>query len=206
MKWENEKNELERLINEEHVSYEEIGRRYGCTGSNIKKVAYRLGIELPKRRAINDKETFNRGTAKKSTCRNCGKEFILYRGTKGIYCCHECQQEYQYKEWVKKWKKGEETGLSGKYWLSDRLRRYMLEKNDCKCEKCGYNTVNPYTGKPILQIHHIDGNCLNNKEENLQLLCPNYHCLTENFGSRNKNTPTARTEYFGSSKKWRKQK
>lgn len=29
---------------------------------------------------------------------------------------------------------------------------------------------------------------MNNKEENLQLLCPNCHSLTENFGSSNKNS------------------
>ena len=45
---------------------------------------------------------------------------------------------------------------------------------------------NQYSGKVPLQIHHIDGNCLNNKEENLQLLCPNCHSLTETFGNLNK--------------------
>ena len=30
-------------------------------------------------------------------------------------------------------------------------------------------------------------NRMNNSEENLQLLCPNCHSLTENFGSRNIN-------------------
>ena len=77
MKWKNEKDNLDRLINEERISYEEIGRRYGCSGSNIKKVANRLGINLPKRREINEKETFNKGTAKRGVCKNCGKEFIL---------------------------------------------------------------------------------------------------------------------------------
>ena len=60
-KWDSEKEELERLINVEKVSYEEIGRRYGCSGSNIKKVARNLGIELPQRRKINPSETFNKG-------------------------------------------------------------------------------------------------------------------------------------------------
>ena len=36
-KWLNEKENLEFLIFEENLSYEEIGRRYGCTGANIKK-------------------------------------------------------------------------------------------------------------------------------------------------------------------------
>lgn len=204
MKWKNEKEELERLICEEQLSYEEIGRKYGCSGSNIKKVARRLEIELPTRRSINPKETFNRGTAKKAICRNCGKEFILYKGTTGKFCSHECQQEYQYNEWVKKWKSGEDAGVDGKYWLSERVRRYMLEKHDYKCEKCGWGERNEYTGRVPLQVHHIDGNCKNNNEENLQLLCPNCHSLTENFGSRNKNAPNGRSEYFGSSKKWRK--
>lgn len=29
------------------MSYEEIGRKYGCSGSNIKKVAIKIGINLP---------------------------------------------------------------------------------------------------------------------------------------------------------------
>ena len=44
-KWEEEKENLEKLILEEKLSYEEIGRRYNCTGANIKKVALRLKIE-----------------------------------------------------------------------------------------------------------------------------------------------------------------
>ena len=45
-KWESEKENLIKLIVEDKISYEEIGRRYACTGANIKKVAKRLGIEL----------------------------------------------------------------------------------------------------------------------------------------------------------------
>lgn len=56
--------------------------------------------------------------------------------------------------------------------------------------------VNPTTGLVPLQIHHIDGNALNNKASNLQLLCPNCHSLTENFGSRNRNANHDRLIYF----------
>ena len=115
-KWLNEKENLEFLIFEENLSYEEIGRRYGCTGANIKKQAIKIGIELPKRRVINPSETFNRGTSlKKETsvlenniqeknsdislvpirvCVNCGN--TLYSGKK--YCCTQCQLEYQHKQ------------------------------------------------------------------------------------------------------------
>ena len=72
-----------------------------------------------------------------------------------------------------------------------------MEKNNCKCEKCGWGETNEFTGNIPLQVHHIDGDCKNNREENLQLLCPNCHSLTENFGSRNKNATPGRRKYFG---------
>lgn len=72
----------------------------------------------------------------------------------------------------------------------------MLEKVGNKCEKCGWGVENPYTHKIPLQIHHKDGNSLNNKEDNLQVLCPNCHTLTENFGSRNKNAPNGKSQYY----------
>lgn len=76
----------------------------------------------------------------------------------------------------------------------------MLQKHNYKCEKCGWGEVNPSTGKIPLQIHHIDGNSENNVEENLQVLCPNCHSLTENFGSRNNNAPRGKSAYYGKSK------
>lgn len=52
-----------------------------------------------------------------------------------------------------------------------------------KCEICG-NTE--WQGKEIpLVVHHIDGDHLNNKIDNLQLLCPNCHAQTENYCGRN---------------------
>ena len=54
------KEELEKLIFEEKLSYEEIGRKYEVSGNAIKKKARKLGIDLPKKRSINPNETFNR--------------------------------------------------------------------------------------------------------------------------------------------------
>ena len=52
-----------------------------------------------------------------------------------------------------------------------------------KCERCG-NTE--WLGEPIpLQVHHIDGDGLNSTLDNLQLLCPNCHALTDNFCGKN---------------------
>ena len=121
----------------------------------------------------------------KRICLNCGQS-LNKNATK--YCSFKCQQEFEQKEYIQRWKDGLETGMSGKYGISDRIRRYFFDKYDCKCQKCGWGEENPITHKVPLQIHHIDGDCLNNKEDNLQLLCPNCHSLTETFGNLNKNS------------------
>lgn len=48
-----------------------------------------------------------------------------------------------------------------------------------KCENCGLSL---WVGNDIpLELHHIDGNPRNNCLENIQILCPNCHTLTENY-------------------------
>ena len=64
----------------------------------------------------------------------------------------------------------------------------MFRKYKNKCQLCGCGETNKFTNRIPLQIHHIDGDCTNNDESNLQLLCPNCHSLTSNFGSLNKNS------------------
>ena len=182
--WKERKNELESLINE-GLSYEEIGRRYNCTGSNIKKVALRLGINLTPRRKINEKETFKRGSAKKGICKQCGREYILYENHGGHYCSHECYVEAQKAKAIENWKNGTDKGYDKRYKIKPVIREYFFKKTNYECEKCGFSGVNPYTKKSILQLHHKDGNAANVTEENIEVLCPNCHAMTENFGSRN---------------------
>ena len=130
----------------------------------------------------------NDGNQKDYYCLNCGKKLEYVSGNRMKYCSQKCQNEYIHKEYIKKWQSGEETGVVGKADISTHIRKYLKEKYNNSCQKCGWNQVNYFTGLIPLQIHHIDGDCLNNKEENLQLLCPNCHALTENYGSRNKNS------------------
>lgn len=182
--WSAEKSNLEKFIFEDKKSYEEIGRYYGCSGNNVRKQAKKLGLELPQRRKINQSEHFNKGShlVEFPKCLNCGKEL----GRSGAkFCNNKCQNDYYYKEWVKSWKEGNESGLSGEYGISNYLKRYIFEKYDCKCAKCGWAEVNPYTGKVPLEIDHIDGDYTNNSEENLILLCPNHHALTSTYKGAN---------------------
>lgn len=191
--WQKEKENLEQYI-KDNLSYEDIGKKYGCTGANVKKQAKKLGILLSQRRQINPSETFNKGKNRRY-CLNCGKELPNWC-TK--FCSHKCEGEYKNNALIEKWKSGKISGCDVSGNVREFLKRYLLEKNDYKCEKCGFGEVNQFTGLPILEIHHKDGDCFNNKEENLELLCPNCHHLTENFGSRNKNATRTdkRTKYY----------
>jgi len=50
--------------------------------------------------------------------------------------------------------------------------------------ECG---ITEWNGKEIvLELEHIDGNSLNNTEENLSLLCPNCHSQTDTYKGKNK--------------------
>lgn len=119
---------------------------------------------------------------KKKKCINCGNEREHYAIK---FCSGKCQQDYTYKIFIERWKQGLENGMKGKKSISKHIRRYLFEKYNNKCQLCGWGETNPYTNLIPLQIHHIDGDCHNNSEENLQLLCPNCHALTETFCALN---------------------
>ena len=116
-------------------------------------------------------------------CLNCGKEIEDSKK----YCNNKCQKDFQYKNYIKNWKNGLETGMRGKYQVSEYVPRYLIEKSNNKCSKCGWGEKNPYTNLIPLEIDHKDGNYLNNKEDNLELLCPNCHSLTSTWKGANKN-------------------
>ncbi len=93
------------------------------------------------------------------------------------------------------WNKGKKIGpkrpiedyLSNKQTIhSYKLKQRLISENikEHKCELCNNNE---WFDKPIpLELHHIDGNNLNNSLTNLQILCPNCHSTTENYRGKNK--------------------
>ena len=71
------------------------------------------------------------------------------------------------------------------YKCSWRLREHYIKTTGIRrCERCG---LDYWQGQPIpLEIHHINGDNTDNRLENLLLLCPNCHALTNNYRGRAK--------------------
>jgi hypothetical protein len=89
---------------------------------------------------------------------------------------------------------GNYNGIIGSNQLSKTIRNYLLNEVGCKCQKCGWGEINPITNVVPLEIHHKDGNCMNNNRENLEVLCPNCHSLTPNYKSLNNSGRENRTQ------------
>lgn len=80
-------------------------------------------------------------------------------------------------------KKDSEMFIYGKNFTSSMRKRVIEIRGNC-CESCGVSTQWE-DGRIALQVHHIDGNRKNNQLDNLMVLCPNCHALTDNYGVKN---------------------
>lgn len=106
------------------------------------------------------------------TCFYCGK---IVENKNKKYRKKFCSTDCQYDMYV-------ETS-EGKAGI-DAIRSYLHRKKKGKCDYCG---IDRWMDNEIsLEVHHINGNWIDNSLENLLLLCPNCHSQTDNFKAKNK--------------------
>jgi Zn finger protein HypA/HybF involved in hydrogenase expression len=103
----------------------------------------------------------------------CGN--VLTHG-RSKYCSMACQE----KVYLDKMASGEVIPSKG------TLRRIVIRLRGYRCEDCG---LSEWLGKKLmLELHHVDGDHGNRNFDNLLLLCPNCHSITDNHKGRKKRT------------------
>ena len=114
-------------------------------------------------------------------CEVCGKEFELkWPYTQKTCSDSKCRAQHTRSVATSRKRICE---LCGKEFIPNSPRqKFCTEAHFHKCEICGLQKWN--NQKIPLELHHINGNNKDNSLNNLQLLCPNCHALTDNYRNR----------------------
>lgn len=80
------------------------------------------------------------------------------------------------------WSKGERLKDWSDYTRASNLKPHLQRERGSRCEECQRTTWRNQTIP--LEIHHVDGDRTNNSLDNLLLLCPNGHALTDTWRNR----------------------
>lgn len=120
----------------------------------------------------------------------CGYSNVMAHGGGAIDRAKEMIAYYNFDDShikEEKWRTGKPENKNkfsyGKDVTPNTLLKDLISIRGRFCEVCK-NSI--WMGKDIpLEIHHIDGDPLNNNISNLQMICPNCHALTDNYRGKN---------------------
>lgn len=114
------------------------------------------------------KRNQNRQHKKCKSCDNIPK--------RGCQYCETC--------FLEKKNKGKIPKALGECKSSTSIRKFLLKTRQHKCELCELEKWREYSIP--LEVDHKNGNSQENTEENLRLICPNCHALTDTWKGKNK--------------------
>jgi DNA-binding CsgD family transcriptional regulator len=170
---------VSRLI-DEGVSHAEIARRLGITKATVSYHAGRLGASMDERAGRRyDWTAVQRYYDEGHSIRDCMRRF-----------------GFSASSWSDAVKRGAlvsrpsatplvELLVAGTYRGRHNLKHRLIKAGlkSGRCEHCGLDT---WRGAPLnVELHHMNGDRLDNRLENLELLCPNCHSQTNTHSRRN---------------------
>lgn len=124
---------------------------------------------------------YNRSKIITKECPGCHKTFHPLRGSRGMFCSNKCRWDVKRQEIYKQIEDGTYKSQN-----NTLVRQYLIDKYGEKCQLCGWDKINPKTLRRPVQVDHKDGNGDNNHPNNIRLICPSCHSLTENYMNLNK--------------------
>lgn len=160
----------------------------GCS-TIVNQTGKKLSVETRNKISIS---LGGQGINKEQPCLNCGKPNYNKK-----YCNRKCQTEKIYKDDLENWFNNPDSFNTPRYFM----KKYLLKKYKNKCSRCGWNKKHPITGNIPLELHHRDGNWRNNHPDNLDLVCPNCHSLTETYRNHKASGRKYHREYYHNNKK-----
>ena len=182
-----EKQELEKLILIDKLSYREIGKLFDVTDAAIKKAAKKLGILLPQRSKF--QQGFiphNKGTGIVHSCKCCGND------CKEVFCNKKCEGEFKSRKTYEHYLTHQDLYV-GVITAMRFVKKFILQEQNHKCDICKMNDSWNETSIVFI-LDHIDGDASNNARSNLRLICPNCDSQLDTYKSKNKNS--ARKERY----------
>lgn len=174
---------VKRLL-DESIPYNEISRRLGCSKATVAYHAKRQRGALVRPSASN---------------RYSWKEVQAYYDDG--HTLRDCMRTFGFTSgaWSKALARGDVTSraaeriipieallVEGRHTSRHHLKQRMIKAGLLQeaCYECG---LVEWRGKKLsLHLDHINGRKRDNRLENLRLLCPNCHSLTDTYGGRNK--------------------
>ncbi len=189
--------DIEKLLLVDKLSYKKIGSIYGVSGVWIRKKCIDLGIEIPvsEHRKNNSYIPHNKGISKvkEIKCKNCLAIIERDGGSTPKFCNIKCHGEYKKKNNEKNWLDNQDLFTNTLKVNMITIKRIVMREQNNKCSICGIDDI--WNGeKMVLILDHIDGNAANNTRKNLRCVCHNCDSQLPTYKSKNK--ISARTKRY----------
>ena len=123
-----------------------------------------------------------------SSCNYCGADFKPGRNTKAKFCSLACQGAKKSQQVIDTWLENPcvETFYVASFMPRGTIRRYLIRLHGGRCSRCRWGKKHREADLPALEIEHKDGNWKNCHPENIDIICPNCHSLTDTYKARNR--------------------